>query len=126
MNLNKLNFLFYKYIRDITWRSQSNLKQLLKTTTKYNGRQYKRHRMKWRHQHDVGGIASRRTTATKRDDEQNHGTDLHAESHHFEIGKARLRQCKHVVADVCTVHQDDKRPRLIINDKQPRDTATIP
>ena len=28
------------------------------------------------------------------------------------IGKARLHQCKHVVAEVCTVHKDDKRPRL--------------
>ena len=64
------------------------LKKLLKITTKFNGRQYKRHRKKWRHQYDVGGIASRRTTATKRDDEQNHWTDLHAETHHSDIGKA--------------------------------------
>ena len=103
-----MNSFLCKYNRVTTWRSQSNLKKLLKITTKYNGRKYKRHPKKWRHQCDVGGIASRRTTATKRDDEQNHGTNLHAESHHSNIGKARLHQCNHVVAEVCTVHKDAK------------------
>ena len=52
-----------------------------------------------------------------------------SEAHHSNIGKARLFQRKHAVAEVCTVHKIDKESRLIDNDKQQKNTvitATLP
>ena len=43
----------------------------------------------------------------------------------FQNWKSKTNQRKHVVAEVCTKHKDDKRSRLIDNDKQQRNTAKI-
>ena len=37
------------------------------------------------------------------------------DTHRSHIEKARLPQCKHVVVEVCTIHKDDKGPRLTRN-----------
>ena len=119
MNFSKQYLSLYKSAIDTTWRSQSNLHKLLKI----NGRQHKYLSKEWRIQRDGDGNAPTRTTATKRYNEQNHRTDLHTEAHHSNIGHARLYQCKHVVAEIRTVHKNDEGLRSINNDKQQRDTV---
>ena len=53
------------------------------------------------------------------------GPDMHPKIIHSQLRKTRQLQCEPVVADICPIHQDDKRHRLVKYDKLERSPATI-
>ena len=57
---------------------------------------------------DVSGNTAKRTTATKRYNEQDGRPDLHPDFHHSHTGEARPSQCEYVVEKICPVRKNDK------------------